>query len=465
MKRNFKWLRAAFFVSALIKDLRKDSLELIKILEICGEWQAERDEKLNALADLLINKHAGDKVLVFTQFADTVKYLETELSRRGVKHLVGVTGDTDDPTRLTWRFSPKSNNKKDRIQPEQELRALIATDVLSEGQNLQDCAVIINYDLPWAIIRLIQRAGRVDRIGQQAEDILCYSFLPAEGVERIIRLRGRVRQRLQENAEVVGTDEAFFEGDGDDQTIVDLYNERSGILDGDADAEVDLASYAYQIWKNAVDADPNLQKVIPQLPSVVYSSHSHKTVEDKPEGVLVYMRTAEGNDALAWMDKEGKSVTESQFAILKAAVCGPKTPALPRLENHHELVKAGAKLIISEERSVGGQLGRPSGARFRTYERLKKFAEELKGTLFEHMFEANLLNKVIEDIYRFPLRQTATDTLNRQLRSGISDASLAELVIALREEDRLCIVNEDEETREPKLICSMGLIADTEVSK
>jgi superfamily II DNA/RNA helicase len=76
---------------------------------------------------------------------------------------------------------------------------LVATDVLSEGQNLQDCAVILNYDLPWAIIRLIQRAGRVDRTGQQAEEILCYSFLPAEGVERLINLRRRLRDHLNEN--------------------------------------------------------------------------------------------------------------------------------------------------------------------------------------------------------------------------------------------------------------------------
>ena len=71
---------------------------------------------------------------------------------------------------------------------------LISTDVLSEGQNLQDCSIVVNYDLPWAIIRLVQRAGRVDRIGQKAERVFCYSFLPAEGVERIIDLRGRVSQ-------------------------------------------------------------------------------------------------------------------------------------------------------------------------------------------------------------------------------------------------------------------------------
>ena len=96
----------------------------------------------------------------------------------------------------------------------------------------------------------------MDRIGQKSDEILCYSFLPADGVERIIRLRARVRQRLQENAEVVGTDEAFFEDDRNDQAIRDLFTEKAGILDGDADTEVDLASYAFQIWKNAIDRDP-----------------------------------------------------------------------------------------------------------------------------------------------------------------------------------------------------------------
>src|SRR5204863_4960867 len=178
--------------------------------------------------------------------ADTVRYLERELQNRGVTSLAGVTGDSEDPTRLAWHFSPVSNEKRDVIASESELRVLIATDVLSEGQNLQDCAIVVNYDLPWAIIRLVQRAGRVDRIGQQAEEILVSSFLPAEGVERILRLRARVRQRLHENAEVVGADEAFFEDDQDNQAILDLYHEKAEVLEAEADGEVDLASYAFQ---------------------------------------------------------------------------------------------------------------------------------------------------------------------------------------------------------------------------
>jgi superfamily II DNA or RNA helicase len=353
-KRRFKLLRPTLFIKALEKDLRDDVNALLKILKKCGEWNASKDAKLDALYKLLMKKHPTEKVIVFSQFADTVYYLESQLRLRGVLKLAGVTGDSPDPTTFAWKFSPVSNEKRGIVKPEDELRILIATDVLSEGQNLQDCSIVVNYDLPWAIIRLIQRAGRVDRIGQQAENIICYSFLPAEGVEKIIRLRARVRTRLRENAEVVGTDEAFFEDDRDDQVVLDLYNEKANILDGEIDTEVDLASYAYQIWKNAITKRPDLQKIIPELPPVVYSTKVHQPKERDPEGVLVYLKTAEGNDALARIDKNGNSVTESQFEILRAAECLPDTPALPRHEKHHELVKKGVELILEEEKSVGG---------------------------------------------------------------------------------------------------------------
>jgi len=452
-RRRFKWLRPELFDESLAEDLLKDARALMDVLEQAGAWDPSRDTKLQALLTLLAKQHPEDKVLVFSQFADTVNYLEDRLKAHGLSALAGVTGDSEDPTSIAYRFSPVSNEKRSQIDPAKELRVVLATDVLSEGQNLQDCAIVVNYDLPWAIIRLIQRAGRVDRIGQQSDTILCYSFLPADGVERIIRLRSRVRQRLHDNAEVVGADETFFEDQDHAQVVRDLFTEKAGILDGDEDTEVDLASYAYQIWKNAIDKDPQLEKLITAMPNVVYSTKPHKPVADQPEGALVYLRTAEGNDALAWINKQGESVTESQFTILRTAECEPDTPALPRDDQHHEMVAKGVKLIVETEKSVGGQLGRPSGARFRTYERLKAYAEAVKGTLF-HTPE---LLKAIEDIYKYPLRQSATDTLNRQLKSGISDQALAELVVSLRQDARLCRVAEDVEAAEPQVICSLGL--------
>jgi hypothetical protein len=251
----------------------------------------------------------------------------------------------------------------------------------------------------------------------------------------------------------VGTDEAFFEDDAEDRIVLDLYNEKVGILDGDADTEVDLASYAYQIWKNAIEADPALLKRIPELPNVAYSSRLHDPTLEAPTGVLVYVRTAQDNDSLAWVNDKGENVTESQRTILRAAECAPDTPAIARQDNHHELVKLGAEFIAAEEKMIGGQLGRPSGARFRTYERLKRHSEEIKGTIFE----TQELLSAIDEIYRYPLRPVAVDTLNRQLKSGISDQTLADLVVALREEGRLCVVQDSDVVTEPQIICSLGL--------
>ncbi len=449
--RRFKWIHPGLFTKQLAQNLLADARALLEVLNQCGGWDTGQDSKLNTLVHLL-EEFSAEKVLVFTQFADTARYLAQALKVRGVINAEAVTGSSADPTQTAWRFSPQSNNKRDHISPDTELRVLIATDVLSEGQNLQDCAIVVNYDLPWAIIRLIQRAGRVDRIGQKAENILCYSFLPAEGVDRLINLRGRLQQRLQENAEVLGTDEEFFE-DLSDQVILDLYNEKSGILDGEEDNEVDLTSEAFQIWKNATEHNPALKKAVEDMPNVVYSTRAHAATPTQPNGVMLYMRTAEGNDALAWVDCEGHSVTQSQLAILRMAACEPDTPTIGRGAQHHELVQKGVEFIVAEEKSVGGQLGRSSGARFRTYERLKRYAQQIQGTLFESV---DLL-KVIDEIYRYPFRQSAVDVLNRQLKSGIDDAQLAELAIALRIDDRLCLVHEDEQPREPQIICSLGL--------
>jgi len=456
--RQFRWLQSSLFVKKLKKHLQSDADKLMALLEKNGAWDASRDAKFNALVDLLANKHPTDKILIFTQFADTVRYLDNQLRARGFADHAGVSGDTADPTQLAWRFSPVSNNKQDKVTNEREIRILIATDVLSEGQNLQDCAVVVNYDLPWAIIRLIQRVGRVDRIGQHADEILCYSFFTADGVERIIKLRARVRHRLKENAEVVGSDEAFFEDQSDELTVRNLFTEKAGLLDGDDDAEVDLASQAYQIWKNATDSDPELLKTIEALPDVIYSTRQHVPLPRRPEGVLVYMRTAERNDALAYVNQQGESITESQMEILRAAACAPDTPAQPRHDAHHGLVQVGVEHIVREEKRIGGQLGNPRGARFRTYERLKHYVQDIQGTLFEA--GSDDINRALDEIYKFPLRQVATDTLNRQLKAGITDDQLAELVLMLRTEGRLCLVHDEEEGREPRIVCSMGLFGE-----
>jgi hypothetical protein len=451
---RFNWVRPFLFTSELAADLRFDVEALAGILSSSGPWEASSDSKLAALEHLLAEVHPNEKVLVFTQFADTVGYLESAMRARGIEDVAGVSGSAEDPTSFAWRFSPESNQRFDWAASRGPIRVLIATDVLSEGQNLQDAHVVVNFDLPWAIVRLIQRAGRVDRIGQKSEEILCYSFLPADGVERLIRLRSRVSTRLTANAEVLGTDEAFFEDELTTTHLIDLYNEKAGILDGDADSEVDLVSFAYQIWKNACDEDPSLAQEIPALPDVVYSTKADEASTAAQDGVLAYIRTSQANDALVWMDERGDVVTESQLQILRAAECRPEDPAVVRLDSHHALVSAAVEHVSREEQLSGGQLGRPSGARFRTYERLKRHVEAVTGTLFD----SPALTKAIEEIYKYPLQSGARDTLNRQLRAGIEDQALADLVMGLRDDGRLCFVVDDAATSpEPQIVCSLGI--------
>lgn len=460
-KRRFKWIRPSLFKDALTDHLAQDTQTLSQLLLLQGKWEPAHDQKLLALRKLITQTHGKDKALIFTQFADTARYLAREIRETGVTHVEVVTGASADPYAMACRFSPKSNNKV--VSKADEVRVLICTDVLSEGQNLQDSNVVVNFDLPWAIIRLIQRAGRVDRIGQRAEEIHCYSFLPADGVEQLIQLRERIRQRLQENAEVVGTDEAFFE-DEEANTIRDLYTEKQGVLD-DSDDEVDLASYAWQVWKQATQDNPDLARAVEALPPVVYSAKAFTLdaarfpllgAEATQGGSLVYVKSPEGNDHLAWVGVNGKTVTESQFTVLRAAECAPDTPAVPRRENHHELVALGLQLAVSQDKAVGGGLGRPSSPRRRAYERLKPYATEQMKTLFRD----EELERALDDMYQRPLLETAADLLNRLMRGGVNDEELAGAVKSLREEGRLTYAEDDATLREPRVVCSMGLVTD-----
>lgn len=458
-RKRFKWISPRFFKKTLREHLAADVDELRALLTLHGGWQGTLDRKLGQLRDLLKQTHAKEKVLVFTQFADTARYLGRELRKTGIGQLAIATGATADPYAVACCFSPRSN--KATLPKGEELRVLVCTDVLSEGQNLQDCAVVVNFDLPWAIIRLIQRAGRVDRIGQLAEEIRCYSFLPADGVERLINLRSRITERLRQNAEVVGTDEAFFE-DEDIVALRKLSSGQTGALD-EKDDEVDLASYAWQIWKNATGENLALAREVESLPPVIYSA---KRFVLKPElfpllgktadhgGVLVYVKSAAGNDHLAWVDPQGEAVTESQFTILRAAECRPIEPALPRAENHHELVAVGLKLAVMQDKAVGGGLGRPSSPRRRSYDRLKEFSRSLRSTLFAD----DELDRALDDIYNHPLLESAADTLNRLMRGGVKDEQLADAVKSMREEGQLTYTPDEAAQREPKVVCSMGLI-------
>ncbi|HBX80030.1 MAG TPA: NgoFVII family restriction endonuclease, partial [Propionibacteriaceae bacterium] len=193
-----------------------------------GSWDSTRDTKVNALVDLLRGDHEGQKVLVFSEYKDTAEYVADALEAAGVDNVGLATGDVADPSDVARRFSPRSNrlpgqSVSEVAEPADPIDVLVATDVLSEGQNLQDSHVIVNYDLPWAIIRLIQRAGRVDRVGQESDTVHVY-LITHDKVEQQIRLRQRIRARLSAAAEAFGSDEQFFGTDDEINLLHNFYN-------------------------------------------------------------------------------------------------------------------------------------------------------------------------------------------------------------------------------------------------
>ena len=460
-KSNVSWLNSVYFKRTLKEKLNKDCEIIINMIKLCGPWEPENDQKINELERKLVQDHKDDKVLVFTQYSDTAQYIYHELKRRGIKQIDVCTGGTQNPTAIVTRFSPRSNDNAQMPDTEQT-RVLVATDVLSEGQNLQDAHVIMNFDLPWAIIRLIQRAGRVDRIGQTSEKILCYSFFPADGIENIIDLRQRLQHRLNEANQTLGGDEVFFEGD--EVNLTDLYNEKANLDDTD-DADVDLSSMAYEIWNQAIKANPKLKDIIPHLADMIYSTKP--TSQPVEEGVITYVRTAAGFDMLSWYDKQGRLISQSQKRILKTMECNIDTTPMKPLDNHLELVAKAADNVSVDNTNYSGTLGNRFSTRYRIIELLDNFYQqkikEIQRSKMDSLFygkdSLQELKNATDDIYNYPLLDTVKTTLGRMLRNNkLSDEDIVDYVIELYKEDQLVHKPKEEETaRENQIVCSMGL--------
>lgn len=145
-KNNVSWLESKYFKRTLKQHLNKDCQTIIQMIQLCGQWKATEDQKLNELQKLITQTYPQEKIVLFTQYSDTAKYLCRQLRQQGIEHIDIATGGSQNTTSIVEHFSPISN---ERNYPEEEQsRILIATDVLSEGQNLQDAHIIINYDLP-----------------------------------------------------------------------------------------------------------------------------------------------------------------------------------------------------------------------------------------------------------------------------------------------------------------------------
>jgi ERCC4-related helicase len=204
-------------VEALLGDiqLEKEIIELLdKQLAIISVDDAKVKEFANEI-DKLRAKDPNRKILVFSYFSDTVKFLEENLfrySKTASKEKTGflTSNNRADAENLASRFSPKS--KIYELKPDEvELDLLVSTDVLSEGQNLQDAGVLINFDLHWNPVRMIQRNGRVNRLGSVFDEVSVFNMKPESELDGYLRLIQRLQGKIDIIRNTIGTDTPVLE--------------------------------------------------------------------------------------------------------------------------------------------------------------------------------------------------------------------------------------------------------------
>lgn len=213
-----------FNIAQLKADIAKD-LSLITILKEQISLLIQKDDKIQVLAKHL-NQNDDRKVLIFTYFADTLQYLSEKLPEYLVKNknVEFALGSKNDIENYAKRFAPVS--KKYTIKPsEKEIDFLVATDKLSEGQNLQDCGMIVNYDLHWNPVRMIQRNGRINRLGSKHEEIFIYNFRPTEQLESYLKLVSKLQEKINLIRYTIGSDQSVLDEEPVPQDFTeDLYS-------------------------------------------------------------------------------------------------------------------------------------------------------------------------------------------------------------------------------------------------
>jgi len=310
------------------QDLIEDRNRLATLMSAARQVDASRDAKLNALRDTIAHKcqypiNAGNrKVIVFTAFADTANYLYENLAL-WAKETLGldtalVTGSGRNQSTLPRlgkdlgsilaTFSPRSKERPQEMANEGELDLLIATDCISEGQNLQDCDWLINYDIHWNPVRIIQRFGRIDRIGSPNEQIQLVNFWPNMELDEYINLEQRVSGKMVLLDVSATGEENLIQTDSGDpmndleyrrkqllklqDAVIDMEDLSSGVSITDltlTDFRIDLAEY--------LKAHPCKLESMPLGAMAVTSSVD----ADIPPGIIFCLR-AEGANAARAID-------------------------------------------------------------------------------------------------------------------------------------------------------------------
>lgn len=463
-----------FDTEALGDALRHD-LDLLTHMELLIEPITPKlDDKLVVLRSMLehgrnpYTKTAlsgnlpGSKVLIFTQFSDTAQYLYDNLKDIvGEKYIRKVDSDTSDLLEVIGRFAPRANGYE--VSPDSELRVLVATDVLSEGLNLQDGDHIINYDLHWNPVRLIQRVGRVDRLGSQHDTVYVFNFLPEAGVERQLRLRERLAHRIQDIHDTIGEDAQILSPTEqlNEEAMYAIYDGDEAVLDQSDDDQVPFSLLeAEELIRQLRNDHPALFEHIRNLPNGVRSSRR----SDETPGTFVFCEAQDRNGEahyrrLYLVNEQGEILTSDMPEILRRLACDESTATDTLPPDYNRTV---TDIQIQFEREVrerqtslqhatGRALGRDYVLQqLRTLlEHTADESERQMVILLSNVFtRARLSSRCHRELNSLRTRGVTGDNLIEQLRRIVRDFGLEDLYQAAQDQEDILI---------PRVICSEAL--------
>ena len=250
--------------------------DLALLLEIQKLWrQVRRDPKWLELKKLLSRKLAGQKIVLFTEFADTAKYIARQIADEKTiraKALLYTSASPDETRRrVIANFDANHRSQEDDFQ------ILVTTDVLAEGVNLHRSATVINYDIPWNPSRMMQRVGRVNRVGTKHKEVRLHNFFPAVEVNDEIELEEAAKAKIEEFISLLGNDAHLLT---DEETIeshhlFDRINKNPGADDEEAPSELRYL----RIILDVRDKTPALFERILRLPPKARSTRALSTTE------------------------------------------------------------------------------------------------------------------------------------------------------------------------------------------
>lgn len=347
-KVSTRYQKADFNIDLLTDHIEHDIAILKRMLALVEPITPEKDAKLQVLLKRLNEQPLSEgKRLIFTQYADTARYLYDLINPGGRDEETEVIYSGEKSKfRLVGRFSPNSNPEYLWGPNDVELDTVIATDVLSEGLNLQDCDKIVNYDLHWNPVRLIQRFGRIDRIGSEHKVVYGFNFLPETGIERNLNLQQKLARRIAEIHETIGEDSAILDPTEqlNEDAMYAIYEKKGGAnlsLFEDDDELVDL-NEAEEILRQLKKENPDEYDRIAALRDGIRTS--------KPalnRGMFVFCQ-ADRYQQLFLLDEHGDVTSRDIPRVLGAIKCGPDLPGQPLPDGYNAAVMK-VKRLFSEE--------------------------------------------------------------------------------------------------------------------